>query len=70
MVFIKNSAIITLFMTRKFIDNKENPLMRPGGLATGKMFRRVEKESTVNIRNYLQDPNDEGIDDEGNTTIH
>ena len=42
--------------------------MRPGGGKSS--LRKVEKEGSINIRNYLMDPNDEGIDEEGNTSIH
>ena len=42
--------------------------MRPGGVT--RSLIKVEKEGTLNIRNYLMDPNDEGIDEEGNTSIH
>ena len=56
-------------MIRKFIDHKDNPLMRPSA-SFGSKSRRVEKVASMNIKNYLIDQNDEGIDDEGNTTIH
>ena len=42
--------------------------MRPG--EGTKSFKKVDKDNAINIRNYLMDPNDEGIDDEGNTSIH
>jgi hypothetical protein len=42
--------------------------MRPvGGF---NKIRKVDKESSLNIQNYLMDPNDEGIDEDGNTSIH
>lgn len=33
-------------------------------------FKKVEKDASINIANYLIDPNDEGIDDLGNTSCH
>jgi len=42
--------------------------MRPtvGGIRS----RKVEKEASLNIKSYLMDPNDEGVDEDGNTSIH
>jgi hypothetical protein len=67
-MFIKNMTILTIFAIRKFIDNKQNPQMRPS--TQWRSLSRVEKEESVNIQHYLMDPNDEGIDEEGNTSIH
>jgi len=31
---------------------------------------KVAKEATLNIQAYLMDPNDEGVDEWGNTSVH
>jgi hypothetical protein len=67
-VFIKDATTITIFIIKRFIDHRENPNMRPGSGI--KKFRKVEKVGSLNIKNYLVDPNDEGIDEDGNTSVH
>ncbi len=42
--------------------------MRPTGV--GMKQRKVGKDQSLNISNYLMDPNDEGIDEDGNTSVH
>lgn len=36
----------------------------------GKIFSKIARETSVNIKNYLMDPNDDKVDDDGNTTMH
>ena len=66
---MKDVTLLTLFSVRKFIDNTTNPDLRPKFIGKG-IFSRIQRETSVNIRNYLMDPNNDGIDEEGNTTMH
>jgi len=68
LMFVKNLTFITVFMIRKFIDNTADPPMRP---YTGQLaMNKVEKEAFDHIQGYLIDPHDDGVDQEGNTTMH
>ena len=66
--FTKNLAVMTIFVIRKFIDGAEDPPMRPR-TSTQKMSR-VEMEAFSHIQSYLIDPHDDGVDPDGNTTVH
>ncbi len=68
LLFIKDATLLTLYMIRRFIDGASAPELRPK--ATGQIFRKVSRENALNIRNYLMDPNDGAVDEEGNTTMH
>ena len=67
LMFVKNLSVVTIFAIRKFIDGAEDPPMRP---RTSKKMSRVEMEAFNHIQSYLIDPHDDGMDDEGNTTVH
>lgn len=67
LMFIKNLSVVTIFAIRKFIDGADDPPMRP---RTNKKMSRVEMEAFNHIQSYLIDPHDDGIDNEGNTTVH
>jgi hypothetical protein len=43
--------------------------MRPNTGVASKMSK-VEMEAVNHIKSYLIDPHDDGLDDEGNTTVH
>jgi len=66
--FIKNLGLITVYIIRRFIDNKDDPPMRPR--TSGISLTRVEKEAFMHIQSYLIDPHDDGRDGENNTTVH
>ena len=36
----------------------------------GKIFSKIARETSINIKNYLMDPIDDKVDDYGNTTMH
>lgn len=65
---MKDVTLLTLFIVRKFIDNSSNPELRPKFI--GQIFSKISRETSLNIRNYLMDPAIDGVDDEGNTTMH
>jgi len=67
-MFIKNLSLLTVYIIRRFIDNKEDPPMRPR--TSGMNMTRVEIEAFTHIQSYLIDPHDDGADDDGNTTVH
>lgn len=67
-MFIKNLSLLTIYAIRRFIDNKDDPPMRPR--TSGHALSRVEKEAFGHIQSYLIDPHDDGIDVDGNTTVH
>ena len=67
-LLVKNAIVITVFIIKRFIDNFDKPTMRPA--TDGRGISKIERETSVNIKNYLMDPNDEGIDEDGNTSIH
>lgn len=67
-MFVKNLSLVTIYAIRKFIDNKDEPPMRPR--TSGSNFSRVEKEAFAQIQGYLIDPHDDGVDNDGNTTVH
>ena len=68
LLFIKDITLITMYVIRRFIDHSHDPKLRPS--TEGKMISRIQREASMNIKSYLMDPNDEGIDEEGNTSIH
>ena len=67
LMFTKNLSTVTIFAIRKFIDGADDPPLRP---RTAKKMSRVEMEAFNHIQSYLIDPHDDGIDAEGNTTVH
>lgn len=67
-VFIKDVALLTLFSIRKFIDNSSNPELRPKSISL--VFSRINRETAMNIKSYLMDPVINGIDKEGNCSMH
>lgn len=68
LMFLKNLTLISIYMIKRFIDNKADPPMRPK--TKGANLNRVEKEAFTQIQSYLIDPHDDGIDVDGNTTVH
>ena len=66
--FTKNLAVMTIFVIRKFIDGAEDPPMRPR--TSLQKMSRVEMEAFSHIQSYLIDPHDDGVDPDGNTTVH
>ena len=68
LMFAKNLTIFTIFIIRKFVDGTDDPPMRP---RTAKQkFSRVEMEAFNHIQSYLIEPHDDGVDPDGNTTVH
>ena len=67
-MLIKNLSLLTVYVIRKFIDHTQDPPMRPQ--TSGTMMTKQEAEAFQHIRSYLIDPHDDGIDNEGNTTVH
>jgi hypothetical protein len=67
-MFIKNLALVTIYGLRRFIDTKDDPPMRPR--TSGVSMSKVEKEAFAHIQSYLIDPHDDGVDADGNTTVH
>lgn len=65
--FLKNLGLITIYTVRRYIDQTEDPCMRP---RTNLSMSRVEMEAFARIQSYLIDPHDDGADADGNTTIH
>ena len=67
LMFTKNLSVMTIFAIRKFIDGAENPPMRP---RSSPPQTRVELEAFNHIQSYLIEPHDDGMDPDGNTTVH
>jgi hypothetical protein len=67
-MLVKNLSLLTVFVIRKFIDLSQDPPMRPKTSST--MMTKHEAEAFQHIRSYLIDPHDDGVDKEGNTTVH
>lgn len=67
-MLIKNLSLVTVYVIRRFIDNANDPEMRPK--TNNFQLTKVEKEAFNHIRSYLIDPHDDGIDANGNTTVH
>ena len=68
LMLAKNLGVMTIFAIRKFIDGAEDPPMRP---RTSKLkMSRVEMEAFNHIQSYLIEPHDDGVDPDGNTTVH
>jgi hypothetical protein len=53
LLFLRDASLITLYMSRKFIDNIAEPKIRPQG--EGKYMSRVEMDASVNISSFLAD---------------
>jgi len=68
-LFAKDVTEITIYVIRKFIDNKDNPDMRPAP-SRAAAVKAAQRDIYLDITPYLLDPNDEGIDEDGNTSIH
>jgi len=61
LLFLRDIAMITLYMAKKFIDQSSNPLIRPE--VEGKYYSsKVDMEASVNISNYLLDQKDDAVD--------
>lgn len=68
LMFAKNLSIVTIFAIRKFVDGAEDPPMRPR--TSNQKMSRVEMEAFNHIQSYLIEPHDDGMDNDGNTTVH
>ena len=68
LMFAKNLSVMTIFIIRKFIDGAEDPPMRPR--TSKQKMSRVEMEAFNHIQSYLIEPHDDGMDGDGNTTVH
>ena len=68
LMFAKNLSVMTIFIIRKFIDGAEDPPMRPR--TSHKKMSKVEMEAFNHIQSYLIEPHDDGMDGDGNTTVH
>lgn len=69
LLFLRDVSLITLYMIRRFIDQAEDPKIRPQ--TEGKVYMsRVEMDASVNISKYLLDQKEEGLDAQGNTILH
>ena len=68
LIFLRDVTLITLYVIKKFIDQTADPLIRPQ--AEGKYMSRVEMDASTNITNYLLEQKEEGVDEEGNTSLH
>jgi len=64
---VKGVALVTVYAIRRFVDNSSDPPMRP---RTGANLSKIEMEAFAHIQSYLIDPHDDGVDADGNTTIH
>ena len=67
-MFAKNLSVVTIFAIRKFIDGADDPPMRPR--TSLQKMSRVELEAFNHMQSYLIEPHDDGVDNEGNTTVH
>ena len=67
-MLIKNLSLVTIFVIRKSIDGLIDPDMRPE--TTHRKASRIELEAFNHIQSYLIDPHDDGVDENGNTTVH
>jgi hypothetical protein len=68
LMLAKNLCVMTIFVIRKFIDGAEDPPMRPR--TSKQKMSRVEMEAFNHIQSYLIEPHDDGVDPDGNTTVH
>ena len=64
---VKGVALVTIYTIRRFVDNSADPPMRP---RTGANLSKIEMEAFSHVQSYLIDPHDDGVDADGNTTIH
>jgi uncharacterized protein YpmB len=67
-ILLKNTSLIAMYQINKHYDNQENCAMRPESSKAG--LAKVDKEAYFNIKSYLIDPNDDILDEDGNTSIH
>jgi hypothetical protein len=68
LMFVKNLAVLTIYVVQIFIDDFSDPDMRPNTGTT--KFSKVEMEAVNHIKSYLIDPHDDGMDQNGNNTVH
>ena len=60
LMLVKNLAILTRYITQKFIEDFSDPDMRPNTGLT--KMSKVEMEAVNHIKSYLIDPHDDGMD--------
>jgi hypothetical protein len=66
-IFFKNAGQVVIFFSHKIFDNLDvNLLPKEDDNAEVKK----DKDAYFSLRNYLNDPDDQMLDDEGNTTLH
>ena len=66
-MFIKNLGFLTIYAIRNIIDKCDDAHMRP---ITAKQISRLEMEAFNCIQAYLLDPQDDSVDQFGNTRTH
>lgn len=65
-LFIKDSFQVLVFISHRVFDGVESTL-RP---SEEENRNRRDKNTYFNLRNYLNDPDDHMLDDDGNTSLH
>ena len=70
LLFLKDLVLMIVFFTQRIFDGLEVN-MRPGLVSEATPDgRRAEREVYFNLRGYLQEPDAQQMDEEGNTTLH
>lgn len=67
MLFLKDTTQVVGFMSHRIFDNVESNL-RPTIDEANR--NRRDKNAYFNLRNYLNEPDDQMLDEEGNTSLH
>lgn len=70
LVILKNSAISTLFLVRRFCLKQRKVRMRPRGYQTLQSVPKVDRLSMASMKLYLQDNSIEQVDEHGNSRLH
>ena len=68
LLFVKDLALLVVFFTQRCFDGLD-VWLRPGMRETID-GRRIERDVYFNLRGYLQDPDAQPLDEEGNTSLH
>lgn len=70
LVFIKNLTTWTIFIIKKFIEQREDVALRPQSYASVQAAPKLDKESMQSMRIYLLSPESDQRDIDGNTELH
>lgn len=70
LVLIKDVTILTLFIIRKYFENRDNVSVRPRSYSTTQNVPKLDKDSLLAMKGYLMEPNKEIIDAQGNNEMH